>query len=168
MDPAVKGTFRWSGTTTLIFTPTTYNPAYNETLGRYPYSPIISTNPLDVIENWKAESNVNRFIGSFNTIWSPRSDVTVSYLFGFDRGDESFDYYIPPRATGATFTGSVQSPRRAIQRYNNDLTATIIHLREQAFDRMVQMAWDLFGKTPATWERVQAVMDAIVTDLRAG
>jgi len=26
-------------------------------------------------------------------------------------------------------------------------------------DRMVQMAWDLFGKTPATWERVQAVMD---------
>src|SRR5688500_7616636 len=24
---------------------------------------------------------------------------------------------------------------------------------------MVQMAWDLFGKTPPTWERVQAVMD---------
>jgi transglutaminase-like putative cysteine protease len=26
-------------------------------------------------------------------------------------------------------------------------------------DRMSQMAWDLFGKTPQTWERVQAVMD---------
>ena len=26
-------------------------------------------------------------------------------------------------------------------------------------DRMSQMAWDLFGKTPATWERVQAVMN---------
>jgi transglutaminase-like putative cysteine protease len=26
-------------------------------------------------------------------------------------------------------------------------------------DRMTQMAWDLFGKTPPTWERVQAVMD---------
>jgi transglutaminase-like putative cysteine protease len=26
-------------------------------------------------------------------------------------------------------------------------------------DRMVQMAWDLFGKTPPTWERVQAVVD---------
>lgn len=26
-------------------------------------------------------------------------------------------------------------------------------------DRMVEMAWDLFGKTPPTWERVQAVMD---------
>lgn len=26
-------------------------------------------------------------------------------------------------------------------------------------DRMLDMAWDLFGKTPPTWERVQAVMD---------
>jgi transglutaminase-like putative cysteine protease len=26
-------------------------------------------------------------------------------------------------------------------------------------DKMIQMAWDLFGKTPPTWERVQAVMD---------
>ena len=26
-------------------------------------------------------------------------------------------------------------------------------------DRMSQMAWDLFGKTPFTWERVKAVMD---------
>jgi transglutaminase-like putative cysteine protease len=26
-------------------------------------------------------------------------------------------------------------------------------------DSLSQMAWDLFGKTPATWERVQAVMD---------
>ena len=26
-------------------------------------------------------------------------------------------------------------------------------------DRMSQLAWDLFGKTPETWERVQAVLD---------
>ena len=26
-------------------------------------------------------------------------------------------------------------------------------------DKMSQMAWDLFGKTPETWERVQAVME---------
>ena len=26
-------------------------------------------------------------------------------------------------------------------------------------DRMIEMAWDLFGKTPLNWERVQAVMD---------
>jgi transglutaminase-like putative cysteine protease len=26
-------------------------------------------------------------------------------------------------------------------------------------DRFVQMAWDLFGKTPATWERARAIVD---------
>ncbi|MHB1264323.1 MAG: SusC/RagA family TonB-linked outer membrane protein [Gemmatimonadaceae bacterium] len=110
--------------TTLIFTPTSFNPAYNPNLGRYPYSPIIGTNPLDVIANWKAQDNINRFIGSFNARWTPLSSVTVNYLFGLDRGDEAFTYYIPPQATGASFTGSVQNPTRAIQRYNNDLTAT--------------------------------------------
>jgi len=110
--------------TTLIFTPTTFNPAYNPTLGRYPYSPILGTNPLDVIANWKAEDNTNRFIGSFNTTWNPLSSVTVNYLFGFDRDNEAFTYYQPSLATGTGFTGSVQNPTRAVQRFNNDLTAT--------------------------------------------
>jgi TonB-dependent starch-binding outer membrane protein SusC len=110
--------------TTLIFTPTTFNPAYNPTLGRYPYSPVLGTNPLDVIANWKAEDNTNRFIGSFNTTWNPLSSVTVNYLFGFDRDNEAFTYYQPARSTGAAFTGSVQNPTRAVQRFNNDLTAT--------------------------------------------
>jgi transglutaminase-like putative cysteine protease len=35
-------------------------------------------------------------------------------------------------------------------------------------DRMSQMAWDLFGKTPATWERVQAVMDWTHNRLKFG
>jgi transglutaminase-like putative cysteine protease len=26
-------------------------------------------------------------------------------------------------------------------------------------DRMMEMAWDLFGKTPATWQRVKAIVD---------
>jgi TonB-linked SusC/RagA family outer membrane protein len=110
--------------TTLIFTPTTFNPAYNPTLGRYPYSPILGTNPLDVIANWKAQDNTNRFIGSFNTTWTPLSSVTVNYLFGFDRDNEAFTYYQPARSTGASFTGLVQNPTRAVQRFNNDLTAT--------------------------------------------
>ena len=110
--------------TTLIFTPTSFNPAYDATLGRYPYSPIIGTNALDVIENWKAESKVDRFIGSFNTTWSPLTDLTVNYTFGLDRANEGFVYYQPPRSTGANFTGLVQAPHRSVQRYNNDLTAT--------------------------------------------
>ena len=110
--------------TTLIFTPTTFNPAYNQTLGAYPYSPILGTNALDVIANWKARDNVNRFIGGFSTNWNPLSNVTVNYLFGLDRDNETFYYYQPPRSGSAAFTGSIQSPARTVQRFNNDLTAT--------------------------------------------
>ena len=35
-------------------------------------------------------------------------------------------------------------------------------------DQMSQMAWDLFGKTPATWERVQAVMDWVHGNIQFG
>ncbi|HYO10513.1 MAG TPA: transglutaminase family protein [Tepidisphaeraceae bacterium] len=35
-------------------------------------------------------------------------------------------------------------------------------------DVMSQMAWDLFGKTPATWERVQAVMDWVHARVQFG
>jgi TonB-linked SusC/RagA family outer membrane protein len=110
--------------TTLIFTPTTFDPAYDPTLGRYPYSPILGTNPLDVIANWKATDNVNRFIGGFTTNWTPLSSLTVNYLFGLDRDNESFYYYQPPLSTGAAFTGLVQNPTRDITRFNNDLTVT--------------------------------------------
>jgi TonB-dependent starch-binding outer membrane protein SusC len=110
--------------TTLIFTPTTFDPSYNATLGRYPYSPILGTNPLDVIAHWKAQSNVNRFIGGFTTNWTPLPSLTVNYLFGLDRDNESFYYYQPPLSTGPAFTGSVQNPTRDITRFNNDLTVT--------------------------------------------
>ena len=35
-------------------------------------------------------------------------------------------------------------------------------------DRMSQTAWDLFGNTPPTWERVQAVMDWVHTNVSFG
>ena len=35
-------------------------------------------------------------------------------------------------------------------------------------ERLSPMAWDLFGKTPATWERVQAVMDWVQKNVQFG
>lgn len=35
-------------------------------------------------------------------------------------------------------------------------------------DRMLDMAWDLFGKTPPTWERVQAVVDWVHSNITFG
>lgn len=110
--------------TALIFTPTTWNPGFDETIGRYRYNPLIGTNPFDVMENWRAEQNVNRFVGSFAANATPLENLTVNYVFGFDRGSEHFTYFIPIRATGASFPGSIQNPVRDVQRFNNDLTAT--------------------------------------------
>lgn len=110
--------------TTLIFTPTSWNPAYDPNLGRFPYSPILGTNPLDVIAHWTARDNTDRVVASFNSKWTPMANLTVNYLFGFDRISELFDYYQPAQSTSAAFTGSVQTPTRNVQRFNNDITVT--------------------------------------------
>ena len=41
----------------------------------------------------------------------------------------------------------------------NDTLPFLMGSRYCEVDRVGAMAWDLFGKTPATWERVQVVMD---------
>ncbi|CAN5784642.1 SusC/RagA family TonB-linked outer membrane protein [soil metagenome] len=112
--------------TTLIFTPTTWNPAFNPAIGRYPYSPLLGTNPFDVIENWRAEQDVNRFIGNFGVTMTPIQNLTINYLFGLDRSNETFTYFQPPRATSPAFAGLIQNPVRNIERFNNDLTANYV------------------------------------------
>lgn len=46
-----------------------------------------------------------------------------------------------------------------VQELPNDCLRFLLASRYCEVDRMMEMAWDLFGKTPPTWERVQAVMD---------
>ena len=46
-----------------------------------------------------------------------------------------------------------------IEELPNECLQFLLASRYCEVDRMSDMAWDLFGKTPATWERVQAVMD---------
>jgi TonB-dependent starch-binding outer membrane protein SusC len=109
--------------TGLIFTPTTWNPAFDPNLGRHPYNPLGIANPLDVIENWRFEQNVNRFIGSITTTLTPLPSLTVTHLFGFDRGNEEFIAFQPVRSVNANDAGLVQNPVRTIRRMNSDLTA---------------------------------------------
>ncbi|HKP75618.1 MAG TPA: SusC/RagA family TonB-linked outer membrane protein, partial [Longimicrobiaceae bacterium] len=110
--------------TSVLFTPTYYNPAFDANAGRYPYSPVIGTNPLDVINNWVASTEVNRFVGSVNATATPLRDLSVSYLFGLDQGQEEDVYLQPPFSTSSGFTGSIQNPIRNVRKFNSDLTAT--------------------------------------------
>ncbi|MDB4947568.1 MAG: SusC/RagA family TonB-linked outer membrane protein [Gemmatimonadetes bacterium] len=109
--------------TSVVFTPTFFNPAYDPNLGRYPYNPILGANPLDVIANWQARSSVERFLGSAQATAKPFGGLTLTYLFGMDSGREEDTYFQPPYSTGAAFTGTIQNPVRSVRKYNQDLTA---------------------------------------------
>lgn len=109
--------------TSVVFTPPYFNPAFNDTIGRYPYNPVIGGNPFDVIDNWIARSNVDRFLGSVQATATPVANLSVTYLFGMDRSQEENIYFQPPLSTGPAFTGSIQNPIRSITKYNSDLTA---------------------------------------------
>jgi TonB-linked SusC/RagA family outer membrane protein len=112
--------------TSIIFTPTFFNPAEFDTVaGRYPYSPVIGTNVLDVIENWTARSSVTRFLGSLQGTATPVSNLTLTYLAGIDDGREEAIYLQPRGATSTGFTGSLQAPVRSVRRFNNDFSATL-------------------------------------------
>lgn len=107
--------------TTVLFTPTYFNPAFNANEGRYPYSPVIGTNPFDVIENWRATSEVNRFLGSAQATFTPSDNLRFNYLFGMDQTQQQDVYFQPPGST-LNFTGSIQNPIRNVLKFNSDLT----------------------------------------------
>jgi len=109
--------------TTVLFTPPYWDPSFDQNAGRYPYSPVIGTNPLDVIANWTASTEVQRFLGSAQATFTPISNLSISYLFGLDQGQEQDVYFQPPYSTSSGFTGSIQNPIRDVRKLNSDLTA---------------------------------------------
>jgi TonB-linked SusC/RagA family outer membrane protein len=110
--------------TGLIFTPTSYNPAFDPVTGRYPYSPILGANPFDVLENFRAEANVDRFVGSFQAGLTPLPNLSLTYLFGIDESREENILYQPPFSLNRTYGGLITNPVRSVRRFNNDITAS--------------------------------------------
>ena len=110
--------------TSVVFTPTSVNPAFNPNTGRYPYNPLLGANPLDVIENWSAPEKVTRILGGFDLTWRPLTSVSLKYAAGLDDYRREANYFQPPFSTSATFTGSIQNPVQFSRLFNNDLTAS--------------------------------------------
>ncbi|HEU4749085.1 MAG TPA: SusC/RagA family TonB-linked outer membrane protein [Gemmatimonadaceae bacterium] len=109
--------------TSLVFTPTSVNPAFNPNTGRYPYNPLLGGNPLDVLQNWSAPEKVTRMLGGVDLTWRPLSDFSLKYTAGLDDYRREARYYQPPFSTSANFTGSVQNPVQFSRLFNNDLIA---------------------------------------------
>ena len=108
--------------TSIIFTPTSVNPAFNPNLGRYPYNPLLGANPLDVLANWSAPEKVERMIGGMDATWRPTRSLTLKYSTGIDDYRMEDTYFQPPFSTSASFTGSIQNPVLTSRLFNNDLT----------------------------------------------
>ncbi len=109
--------------TSIIFTPTTYNPAFNPTTGRYPYNPLLGPNPLEILKDWQAPENVVRFLGNVETNYQVTDKFRLRYLIGLDDYRQEDKYYQPPFSTSATFGGSYENPIRTSRQWNQDFTA---------------------------------------------
>ena len=115
-----------SGALTIaLFTPTGFNYAFDPVLGRYPYTPIITANPLQVLRDVQAEANVDRMLGSVQGTLTPTDNLTVTALFGLDDSREANLLLQPPYSTGPAFTGFITNPVRSVRRYNADVTANL-------------------------------------------
>nr|MDQ3389144.1 SusC/RagA family TonB-linked outer membrane protein [Gemmatimonadota bacterium] len=119
--------------TIALFTPTGFNYAFDETLGRYPYTPILRANPLQVIEDLRAEANVDRFLGSAQATLTPFRDFSLTGLIGIDDSREENVYLQPPFSLSAGFTGSITNPVRSIFKWNTDVTANLESAFSEAF-----------------------------------
>jgi TonB-linked SusC/RagA family outer membrane protein len=113
--------------TNLIFGgPTSWSPFFDPDAGRYPNSPILGPNPLDVINNWDASREVTRFAGSVQAVLRPIRNLTVRYLGGMDDYREENRYFEPPYSISPGFAGLVQNPVRISRQFNHDLVAEYV------------------------------------------
>ena len=106
------------------FTPTTANQYFDEATGRYRYNPILGPSAFTVIEDFKAEDDVTRFVGGLELSYRPFSSVTVRYLAGIDDYRQESTLFQPPLSMSTTYTGSAQNPLLLSRQFNNDLVAT--------------------------------------------
>ena len=138
--------------TSVIFTPTSWNPFFDEEAGRYPYNPVLGQNPFDVIENWDAQDDVTRFVGSLEATARPLDALTLSYLVGYDDYRQENRYFRPPLSQSATFTGEINNPVRFSRQMNHDVRA----VHEADLGDTFQLTSTLGSRYTRDWSQVIA------------
>ena len=112
--------------TSIIFTPTGFNPNFDTLTGRFPYNPVLGPNPLEILDRYEAPEELARFVGGAEGTWTPHPSLTVKYLVGIDDYRREVRFLQPPLVNSATFTGLIQNPVQFSRQFNNDLTANHI------------------------------------------
>jgi TonB-dependent SusC/RagA subfamily outer membrane receptor len=85
--------------TSFLFMPNSYDLFPDPASGVYPLG-FSGANALDIIANWKAPQEIDRFIGGLNITAYPVDGMTMSYRLGYDGYNQSARLFVP-RASSA-------------------------------------------------------------------
>lgn len=144
--------------TALLFTPTNFS--FFPVSGVYPKPATGTTfpNPLDVIENWQAPQDINRFMGSARARYTPSSRLALEYTLGYDGYQMEVRQVIPRGSLPAEPTGRSVSVTRDSRIANSDGVATY------SFRPAERVELTSVAGFNYTWQRIQTTT-AGATDL---
>ncbi len=144
--------------TALLFTPTTYS--FFPVNGIYPAAPTGSSfaNPLDVVANWKAPQDVNRFVGSVRARFTPRSDLALEYTLGYDGYQMEVNQLVPRNSLLSEPTGRSTAVLRDSRIVNSDGVVTLTRRASRGIELTGSLGFNY------TWQRISTTT-AAATDL---
>jgi TonB-dependent starch-binding outer membrane protein SusC len=111
--------------TIALFTPTGFDYSFSPAQGRFPLTPILGANPLQVLQDVVADADVDRFLGSAQATLTPFDGFTLTGLIGVDDSRETNVFLVPAFSITPTSTGSITNPVRSVNRWNSDVTANL-------------------------------------------
>jgi len=107
--------------TGFIFGPNTFDPRPDSETGEFPQNSILA-NPVEAIETYDFNQEVNRVGGSAKLTILPADNISVDYTLGLDSYEQASSAFIPPGTTAPGLgTGFGRRAERSFLQLNNDI-----------------------------------------------
>lgn len=107
--------------TGFIFGPNTFDPRPDPETGEFPSDGFLA-NPLEVIDRYDFQQQLNRFIGSAKLTLEPYPGLSVDHTIGLDSYSQVGTAFIPPGTSAPGLgTGFGRRSQREFFQFNNDL-----------------------------------------------
>src|SRR5919106_5880940 len=112
--------------TNFFFTPNSYRLFRDETTGRFPRG-FQFANPLEIIANWRAPQEIDRFIGGLQATATPLDRLTISYRLGYDAYTETEQQFVPRESSAPAFaSGLAISASNRARLLNSDVDVSYV------------------------------------------
>ena len=112
--------------TSFLFQPNSYNLYPDPVTGQFPPGFSLA-NPLEMIANWRAPQEVDRFIGGLHLTAYPLERFTVAYRLGYDGYTQNAQIFIPRGSSAPPIpTGLAISATDRARLLNSDLDLSYV------------------------------------------